>query len=163
DLQNANRMLADVFRDVGAARRPPADVAAVEFDLARLPAFLPRHHAVVEIDQHPIRCVAVLRDGGRPRLERCDDDARLRRLEARRDRRGRLSLQDGCAEERDWPDEACASNQTVHSSPPIFKAANAWRQAARLLESGAPWPGCRAARDAATGRPTIDADANVSR
>ena len=89
DLENANRVIADVFGDVGAARRTPANVAAAEFDLGRLVAFLAGHHAVVEVNQHTVGGMSVRGDRRRPRLQRRHDDARLRRVESRRDRGGR--------------------------------------------------------------------------
>jgi len=103
DLENTNRVIADVLGDVGAARRPPANIAAAEFDPGGLPAFfLPGHHAVVEVDQHAIRGMSVLRDCGRPLLECRHDHARLRRVESRRNggRREILS-QDGHTDERE--------------------------------------------------------------
>src|SRR5436190_10212219 len=121
DLENANRMIADVLGDVGAARRPPANIAAAEFDAARLVAFLASHHAVVKVDQHTIRGMSVLRHGGRPRLECRHDHARLRCVESRRNggRRQLLSRQNGHTCESNWTNEPYASHQTVHSSPPI--------------------------------------------
>jgi hypothetical protein len=59
DFENPNRVIADVFRDVGSARRAPANVAAAEFDPGRIVAFFAGHHAVVEKDQHTVRDVSV--------------------------------------------------------------------------------------------------------
>ena len=42
DLENANRVIADVLGDVGAARQPPANIAAAKFDPGGLPAQLAR-------------------------------------------------------------------------------------------------------------------------
>src|SRR2546428_9358909 len=88
DLENANRVIAHVFGDIGSARWTPANVATVEFDPSRLIAFLAGHHAVVEVDQQTIRDMSVLGYRRRPRLERRHNYARLGRVESRRDRGG---------------------------------------------------------------------------
>src|ERR1700676_3780304 len=60
DLQNSDGAIADVFGDIGAARGTPTDLAAMKFDflkvfaVARIAAILPRHHAVIEINQYAI-------------------------------------------------------------------------------------------------------------
>src|SRR5215212_7879290 len=76
DLEDTDRMIADVFGDIGAARRTPANVAAAEFNPGQLLAFLDGHHAGVEIDQHTVGGMSVPGDRRRPRLERRDNDAR---------------------------------------------------------------------------------------
>ena len=101
----------------GSARRAPADLAAAEFDPGRLVAFRAGHHAVVEVDQHTVGGMAVLGDRRRPRLERRHEDARLRRVEPRRDRgrRGRiLRRQAGGQQQRERYDESWVAHEAVY-------------------------------------------------
>src|SRR5262245_14268547 len=117
DLENSNRVITGVLGNVGSARRAPANIASAKFNCGRSLAFLAGHHAVVEVNQHTVRGMSVLRDRRHPRLERRHNNARLRGVESRHDRNGRggaLSLQTGYTHQ----DEQCVEASDSHEPVP---------------------------------------------